>query len=420
VKSLFSDHTLDTSQRELHRDSTPSLRSNRPAIAVLPFLNMSGEPAQDHFSDGISEDIISALSKVRWFLVIARSSSFAYKGKSTPMRQIAEELGIGYLVEGSVRKSGDRVRITAQLNDVSTRSQLWAERYDRDLADVFKVQDEITEAVVAAIEPQVYAAENFRAQRKPPGSLDAWDLLMRALSHYWRMTREDNVAAQALLEQAIAIDPNYAQAFAVLAVSHTFGIHMSWEEKATAVPVAERAALAAIRADSEEPWAHLAIGSVYGYQERFADALAEIEAALRLNPNFSLALAYHGLVLSYVGRWQEGSDAARRALRLSPRGPFSPICSAVAAYAEFVGGNYTEAVRLARESVRQRVDFVSGYRTLVASAAMAGEPDIVKAALQELRRAQPNLSLAWLANHMPLTKYDRERGLEAFRRAGPK
>jgi TolB-like protein/Tfp pilus assembly protein PilF len=418
VKFIFSNHALDTSRPKLHRDSKPSPRSNRPAIAVLPFLNMSGEPERDYFSDGISEDIIGALSKVRWFLVIARNSSFAYKGKSVPMRQIAEELGIGYLVEGSVRNNGDRVRITAQLNDVSTGSQLWAEHCDRALADVFKVQDEIAEAVVAAIEPRVYVAENFRAQRKPPESLDAWDLLMRALSHYWRMTREDNIAAQLLLKRAIAIDPNYAQALAVLAVSHTFGIHMSWEDKATALPAGERAALAAVRADSEDPWAHLAIGSVYGYQGRFADALAELEAALHLNPNFSLALAYHGLVLSYAGRWQEGSDAARRALRLSPRGPFSAICTTVAAYAEFVGRNYDEAVRLAREGVRQRFDFVSGYRTLAASAAMAGQIDVARAAIQELRRAQPNLSLAWITDNIPVQGGQREHGLEAFRRAG--
>jgi TolB-like protein/DNA-binding SARP family transcriptional activator len=400
------------------RSQSASPRPDRPAIAVLPFLNMSGEPEQDYFSDGISEDIITALSRVRWFLVIARNSSFAYKGKSVPMKQIAEELGIGYLVEGSVRKSGDRVRITAQLNDVSTGSQLWAERYDRALADVFKVQDEITNAIVAAIEPQVYVAESFRAQRKPPENLDAWDLLMRALSHYWRVTREDNMAAQVLLEQAIAIDPNYAQALAVLAVSHTFGIHMGWEDKATAMPVAERAALAAIRADSEDPWAHLALATVYFHLGRYENALAEFEAALHLNPNFSLAQGFYGLVLSYVGRWQEGSEAARRALRLSPRDPFVAICSAVAAYAEFIGGNYVEALRLAREGVRQRIDFAGGYRVLMAAAAMAGEIDVAKAALQELRRAQPSISLAWVANALPLPEAQREYCLVAFRRAG--
>ena len=173
--------------REAARPALPL--PDRPAIAVLPFTNMSGEPEQEYFSDGISEDIITALSKLRWFFVIARNSSFIYKGKAVHMKQIAEELGVRYVVEGSVRKGGDRVRITAQLNDVATGSHLWAERYDRDLADVFAVQDEITENIVAAIEPQLYAAENFRAQRKPPDSLDAWDLVMRALSHYWRVTR---------------------------------------------------------------------------------------------------------------------------------------------------------------------------------------------------------------------------------------
>ena len=216
---------------DLRRLSRPPLPlPDRPAIAVLPFSNMSGDPEQEYFSDGISEDIITALSKLRWFFVIARNSSFTYKGKAVHLKQVAEELGVGYVLEGSVRKSGGRVRITAQLNDVATGSHVWAERYDRDVADVFAVQDEITESIVAAIEPQLYAAENFRARRKPPGSLDAWDLVMRALSHYWRVTRQDHVVAQALLEKAIAIDPNYGQALGVLAASYTFGAHMGWED----------------------------------------------------------------------------------------------------------------------------------------------------------------------------------------------
>jgi TolB-like protein/Tfp pilus assembly protein PilF len=392
---------------------------DRPAIAVLPFTNMSGDPEQEYFSDGISEDIITALSKLRWFFVIARNSSFVYKGKAVHMKQVAEELGVGYVVEGSVRKGGDRVRITAQLNDVATGSHLWAERYDRGLADVFAVQDEITEAIVAAIEPQLYAAENFRAQRKPPDSLDAWDLVMRALSHYWRVTRQDNVVAQALLEKAIAIDPNYGQALGVLATSHTFSAHMGWEDMAASAPIAERAALAAIRADSEDPWAHCALGSVYLLARGFDDSLAEFELALRLNPNFSLAQGYYGLALSYCGRWEEGDLAARRALRLSPRDPFSAIYYGIAAYAQFVGRNYDEAMRLSRESIRQRSDFVGAHRVLAASAGMAGQAEIATAALQELRRAQPNISLAWIASRMPIKQdADREHYLEAFRRAG--
>jgi TolB-like protein len=266
VQFLFAGHTLDTDRRELRRDSqliavepqvfdlltylvenrarvvtkddliasiwggrivsdsTLTSRINAACKAVgdsgedqrlirtvarkgLRFVGDVRVQEQEYFSDGISEDLITALSKLRWFFVIARNSSFIYKGKAVPMKHIAEELGVSYVVEGSVRKGGDRVRITAQLNDVATGSHIWAEHYDRELADVFVVQDEITEAIVAAIEPQLYAAENFRARRKPPDSLDAWDLVMRALSHYWRVSRQDMLVAQALLEKAIASIP---------------------------------------------------------------------------------------------------------------------------------------------------------------------------------------------------------------------
>jgi len=399
-------------------DRPPPLIADRPAIAVLPFVNMSGDPEQDYFSDGISEDIITALSKLRWFFVIARNSSFVYKGKAVHLKQIAEELGVGYVVEGSVRKSGDRVRITAQLNNVATGSHIWAEHYDRELADVFAVQDEITEAIVAAIEPQLYAAENFRAQRKPPDSLDAWDLVMRALSHYWRVTRQDNVVAQALLEKAISIDPNYGQALGVLATSYMFCAHMGWADR-TAADSAERAALAAIRADNDDPWAHQALGGAHILVRRFDDALAEFELALQLNPNFAMAQAYYGLSLCYNGRWQEGGDAVQRAIRLSPRDPFLAVYYGIAAYAQFIGRNYEDAIKLAREALRQRSDFVGAHRVLTAAAGMAGDKELAQSALAELKRAQPNVSLAWIADNMPIRhEAERERYLGGFRKAG--
>jgi TolB-like protein len=402
---------------ERPRSGLPLL--DRPAIAVLPFNNMSGEREQEYFSDGISEDIITALSKLRWLFVIARNSSFTYKGRSVHMKQVAEELGVRYVLEGSVRKSGDRVRITAQLNDVATGSHIWAERYDRDLADVFAVQDQITEAIVAAIEPQIYAAENFRARSKPPNSLDAWDLVMRALWHYWRVTRQDNVVAQALLEKAITIDPNYGQALSVLATSHMSGVHLGWAELGSTAPIAERAALAAVAADSEDPWAHNALGSVYFSTRRLDDSLAEFELALQLNPNFSLAQGYYGLALSYCGRWQEAHEAAQRAIRLSPRDPSSAIYYGIAAYAQFVGRNYQQAIALSREAIRQRGDFTGAYRVLTVAAAMTGQAEVAAAALQELRRAQPNISLAWIASQLPWKlDADRDHYLEAFRRAG--
>jgi TolB-like protein len=392
---------------------------DRPAIAVLPFTNMSDNPEQEYFSDGISENILTALSKLRWFYVIARNSSFVYKAKSVHLKQIGEELGVGYVVEGSVRKDGDRVRIAAQLNDVGTGSHIWAEHYDRSLADVFAVQDEITQAVVAAIEPQLYAAENYRAQRKPPDSMDAWDLVMRALSHYWRVTRQDNVVAQALLEKAINIDTNYAQALGLLAASHTFSAHMGWETMSKAVPVAERAALAAIHADSEDPWSHYALASVYLFNRRFDDSLAEFELALRLNPSFSPARGYYGVALAYCGRWEDGDRAARHALRLSPRDPFAAIYNGVAAYSQFVGRNYKEAIQLSREALRLRSDFVGAHRVLTAAAGAGGFIDVASAALKELRRVQPNISLEWIASEMPFEHDEnRECYLNGFRRAG--
>lgn len=399
--------------------AAPRAAPDRPAIAVLAFENMSDDPEQEYFCDGISEDILTALSKVRWFLVIARNSSFTYKGRAVHIREIADELGVGYVVEGSVRKAGDRVRITAQLNDATTGSHIWAEHYDRELGDIFAVQDEITNAIVAAIEPQIYAAENFRARRKQPASLDAWDLLMRALSHYWRITRQDHQMAQALLQQAIAIDPNYGQAQALMAASHMFGVHLGWSELATAAPIAERAALAAVRHDHEDPWAHTALGSVYFSTRRLDDALSEFEQALALNPNFSLAQGYYALALSYADRSGDSYEAAQRAIRLSPRDPSLAIYYGIAGYARFTERDYDEAIALAREAIRHRGDLTGAYRVLAVSAGMSGDRILAETALSELRRTQPNISLAWIATQLPWNSdADREHYLEGFRRAG--
>ena len=221
---------------------------------------------------------------------------------------------------------------------------------------MFAVQDEITEAIVAAIEPQLYAAENFRAQRKPPDSLDAWDLVMRALSHYWRVTRQDNVVAQALLEKAIAIDPNYGQALGVLATSYTFSAHMGWVDMAAAMPIAERAALAAIRGRQRGPLGAPRAGarlSVRAALRRFAGRVrtgAAAQSELLARPGL------YGVALAYCGRWEEAD--APRAGASEPRDPFSAIYYGIAAYGQFVGRNYEEAMRLAREALRQRSDFV--------------------------------------------------------------
>jgi TolB-like protein/Tfp pilus assembly protein PilF len=393
--------------------------SDRPAIAVLAFNNMSDDPEQEYFCDGISEDLLTGLSKVRWFFVIARNSSFTYKGRSVHIGQIADELGVRYVVEGSVRKAGERVRITVQLNDATTGSHLWAEHFDRELVDVFAVQDEITNAIVAAIEPQIYAAENFRARRKPPASMDAWDLLMRGLSHFWRVTREDHIAAQAVLEKAITIDPNYGQALSVLAASYMAGVHLGWADLAKTAPVAERAAAAAVQLDREDAWAHTSLGSVYFSTRRLDDALSEYETALRLNPNFCLAQGYYALALSYAGRPEDSFEAAQRAIRLSPRDPSLAIYYGIAGYARFTAKRYDEAIALAREAIRHRGDLTGAYRVLAVAAGMSGDVATATMALQELRQKQPNVSLSWIATQLPWrSEADREHYLEGFRRAG--
>jgi TolB-like protein len=397
----------------------PASVLERPAIAVLPFVNMSGDPDQEYFSDGISEDIITALSKLRWFFVIARNSSFIYKGRPVLMKDVGDELGVRYVLEGSVRKAGDRLRITAQLNNVDTGSHLWAERYDRSIADVFAVQDEITETVVASIEPQLYAAENFHAERKLPGNMDAWDLVMRALSQFWQVTRQGNLAAQRLLEEAISLDPQYGQALGLLAASLTYCVYAGWAEAADAVPAAERAALAAIGADDQDPWAHYSLGCVHLLRRRFDDSLAALELALRLNPNFSLAQGVYGFALAMCGRWQEADAATGRAMRLSPRDPFAALYYGIAAYAQFMARNYEGAMRLGRAAIRLRGDHVAGHRVLTAAAAMAGDDGIARDALQQLKLVQPGFSLSWIERHMPFKhEADRRHYLEAFRRSG--
>jgi TolB-like protein len=396
-----------------------ALPPERPAIAVLPFNNMSGESEQDYFSDGISEDVITALSKLRWFFVIARNSSFSYKGRAVHIREIADDLGVSYVVEGSVRKEGQRVRITAQLIDASNGSHLWAERYDRDLADVFAVQDEITQAIVATVEPKLYDAEHVRARRKAPENLDAWDLVMRALRHFWRMSREDNLLAQALLEQAVALDPDFAQAQALLAVSCAFGVHNGWQDGAVAIPIAERAATAAVRIDNEDPWAHLGAAFVHARLGRTAESLASFETALRLNPSFSLAHGCHGLVLIWDGQWRAGLEAAERALRLSPRDPFAAIYHAVAAYAAYVERDYAHCIELCRKSIRQRSDFVGGWRVMAAAAGMLGDAEVAAEALREFRRSLPNITLALAETQLAVKDPDERRHfLEGLRRAG--
>ncbi|MDP6704790.1 MAG: adenylate/guanylate cyclase domain-containing protein [Alphaproteobacteria bacterium] len=368
---------------------------DKPSIAVLPFDNMSGDSEQEYFADGIAEDIITGLSRMRWFFVSARNSSFTYKGQAVDIKAISRELGVRYVLEGSVRKAGNRARITVQLIDATTGNHLWAERYDRQLTDVFAVQDEITETVVATIEPQLYVAESERAKRKAPESLDAWDLVMRSMPHLWRMTGPDIARAQELLRAAIDRDPGYAQAQGLLGFSYIWNAWMGWGEDPTRlIPEAELAARHAIAHDDQDPWAHLVMGAVHGYSRRHKDAVDELRKALELNPNFSIAYAWLGIIMGYAGKVEQANEALDQAYRISPRDPFNAWLPVLRSIGIFTAERDAEARDLARETIKTRPELVGAWRILAITAAHLGELDEARRALAEVKRLQPTISLA--------------------------
>jgi adenylate cyclase len=307
---------------------------DKPSIAVLPFANMSGDPEQEYFADGMVEEIITALSKVRWFFVIARNSSFTYKGRAVDVKQVGRELGVRYVLEGSVRKGGDRVRITAQLVQAETGNHIWAERYDRELADIFAVQDDITERVVATIEPELYAAERFRSERKPPESLDAWECVIRALSYVSQGTLDGNAQAEALCRRAVLITPRYSQARSLLAWVLLRGYRPRLQEALTE-------ATTALSVDERDAWAHLTHGIALWRMRRHDEAERAFRRALDLNPNFALALAFLGCPLATRGADEEAIRSAERALRLSPAdGLVSAYASFAMVFAHFGAARY--------------------------------------------------------------------------------
>jgi TolB-like protein/cytochrome c-type biogenesis protein CcmH/NrfG len=393
---------------------------DKPSIAVLPFDNMSGDPEQEYFADGIAEDIITTLSHTHWLFVVARNSSFTYKGRAVDVRRVSEELRVGYVLEGSVRKAGNRVRISVQLIDAATGNHIWAERYDRDLEDIFAVQDEITESVVAAIGPELMVAETQRAQRKPPQNLDAWDYVLRALSHIWRLNEEDNRKAQDLLRRAIELDPEYAHAYSMLGWSYIFHAWNAYgENPADFIPMAREAARKAVELDERDPWGHVVLGRVYAQARDHNRAVAELEKAIELNPNLPMARGMFGLILAYGGRSDEALAELDKAIRANPRDPFNIFYYGAYSVAHYLAGRYEEAVRWARQAVQQRPDYLGAYRILASSCANLGELEEARTALDKAKRLQPGLSLAWVEEYAPYVRPDDLRHfIEGLRKAG--
>ena len=328
---------------------------------------MSGDSEQDYFADGMVEDITTALSKVRWVFVVSRNSAFAYKGRQIDIRQAARELGVRYVLEGSVRKIGVRVRITAQLIDAASGAHVWAERYDRDLADIFAVQDEITEQVVAALEPQLYAAEGIRTNRKPPDSLDAWECVVRALSLMNSRARPDIAAARDLLQKAIALDPGYGQAHSLLSFLTTLQVHLGWGAPGEEfVPSHRTRPTRRCFWTSTDPWARVATGYVLAWSRRANEAIIEYEKALVLNPNFAIADWLLALALCYLGRGADAMIHGDQAERLSPRDLLARgnagVSNNVRAIACFIEGRHEEGIGFARKAIIESPNLSSGLQ----------------------------------------------------------
>ncbi len=411
---------LPTASKNSATAHVPLSLPEKPSIVVLPFNNMSGDPEQEFLADGLTEDITTALSRHRWMFVIARNSAFTYKGLAVDISQIGRDLGVHYVLEGSVRRAGDRIRATAQLIDAETQSHVWAERYDRVLADVFDLQDDIAASIVGAIEPNLLIAERNRLDRNRPNNLNAWECIVRAMPRIWNWTADTHTTAVELLRQALHLDPNYARAYSLLACEYAVDIWRgSADNPDESSCLAETNARRAIELDATDPWAHLAIGLVQGIRRQSMDALSSLDTAIKFNPNFALAHAMRGIVLAWAGRVEEALAGFDLAERLSPYDPFNGTIPALRAIALYIGRQYEEAVEAARESARLDLNSAGYQRILAASCAMAGYSDEARAAMSRLRQLQPSISAEWMRNNMPIAiKEHLELYIEGLIKAG--
>jgi TolB-like protein len=373
----------------------------RPSIAVLPFTNMSGDPDQEYFVDGISEDLITGLAHIRWLFVIARNSTFVYKNRAVDVKQVARELGVRYVLEGSVRRSGSRLRISAQLIDAATGAHHWAERYDREPGDIFAVQDEITRSVAGAVEPPLMAAEGIRALSRSADDLDAWELVARAKTHFWRLTRIDYDAATVALSRAVETYPDYAPARGLLGFCLLFAVHMGWIAREKGLGPGHAHAIRAIGLDDRDPFGHIALGYWALMERRTEESIAAFGQAVTLNPNSAAAHSHLSRGFAFTGRDREAIEHGEEAIRLSPLDPEMALFLGAIAVAHYAAGRYEESIRRSIEAQRLRPGFQGSRRLLVACLALAGRLGEARALLPEIRREQPKLSIAWIRQNVP-------------------
>ncbi|ABC93614.1 probable adenylate cyclase protein (plasmid) [Rhizobium etli CFN 42] len=405
--------TLDTATGQPPAAGPPKL-----SIAVLPFVNMSGDAEQDYFADGISEDIITALSKLSQLFVIARNSSFTFKGRNVQVQEVGAKLGVRHVLEGSVRKSGNRVRITAQLIDATTGGHLWAERFDRDLTDIFAVQDDVTQQIVDALAVSLTEGDRKRLAPGQTGHPEAYDCFLRGRELWHRLTKQTNSDARDLLQRAVELDPNFASAHAFLALTHGLDYLNRWSvSPQRSIDQAEKTAMLAVARDDSDPVAHWALSVVRLYSRQHDSAISEAERAIVLNPNFAEGQVSLGEALLYSGRSEEALACFDRARVLNPY--FPDIVLHFQAWAWFQLRRYEEAVELLRQRVSRNPVTDVSRALLAACYGHLGRLEEARATWQEVLRINPDFSLEYRRKVLPFkNSADFELAVEGLRKAG--
>jgi len=362
----------------------------RPSIAVLPFANLSGDSEQEYFADGLAEDIIASLARSSWLFVIARNSSFTYRQSNLSFGAICRELGVRYLVAGSVRRAGDKLRVSAELVDGARGETAWADRFDRSLTDLFSVQDEISSTIAGTIEPVFLRREETRAVNHEARDIQHWDLLMRARWNFWRSTAPNNLEARRLLEQALKIKPNDSASLALLSFTYMAD---AWrgrsDDPEKLIRHANYYAMEAVRNDDHDSYAHFTLGTALSCINKLEAAMAEQRRALDLYPNFAAAAGELGRLLAFSARSDEAMMELQRAIQCSPSDPHLSLWMRSQALACFVAGQHEEAVRYAMEAVAKRPDWFFNYYLLAACQAAAGQLERAHEAMDEGRRTMP-------------------------------
>jgi TolB-like protein/class 3 adenylate cyclase len=388
--------------------------SSRPSIAVLPFVNMSGDPEQEYFADGIVEEIITALSHMRWLAVIARNSSFTYKGRNVDVKQVGRELGVRYVLEGSVRKSGNRLRITGQLIDASTGTHLWADRFDGEIKDIFELQDQITASVVGTIAPKLEQAEIERARRKPTENLDAYDYFLRGMASLHQMTKESSDEALRLFYRSIELDSVAAWCFVFRKANGWMG------DRAQEIAEAARLARRAVDLGTDDAVALSGGGYALVFVVHDIDGgAAYIDRALTLNPNLTWALHSSGWTKAFLGEPDAAIVQLTHAMSLSPLDPLSFRAQSGIAFAHFLAGRYDEASLWAEKALRQRSNFLPAIRDLAAANALAGRLPEARKAIARLREVDPSMRVSTIKDWVPFRRpADLAKLEEGLRKAG--